>query len=414
MKQQILSNLDKPAELEKFYRVSRTEFRNEFNSIYPEISGNPLADFWHERLNYDSSEISWGTRKEIILVILASLFTGIIAKIPDYLSVSEEFFYPRNAGFIVIPMLMAYFSWQNKLTRKKIIMIFTAVLFSILFINLLPDNQSSDTLRLSCIHMVLFLWFLLGISFIGNQMNNYESRLDYLRYNADLIVITTIILISGAILTGLTIGLFSLIDLNAEYFFKNYVIFFALPAAPLAGTYIIRKNPQLVNKVSPVIAKIFSPLVLITLVVYLAAMIVSEKDPYNDREFLITFNGLLVGVMALILFSVAESSRTNKNRFGIIILFLLSLVTIIVNGVALSAILFRISEWGITPNRLAVLGGNILILLNILLVTFKIFRIIVNKSVPEDIERAISSFLPVYLVWVMIVTFVFPFVFGFR
>ncbi|MEX2568811.1 MAG: hypothetical protein WD431_22910, partial [Cyclobacteriaceae bacterium] len=39
------------------------------------------------------------------------------------------------------------------------------------------------------------------------------------------------------------------------------------------------------------------------------------------------------------------------------VLLLLSAVTIIVNGITLSAILFRISEWGITPNRAAVLGG---------------------------------------------------------
>ncbi|GAB1374555.1 hypothetical protein MASR1M46_14410 [Bacteroidales bacterium] len=71
------------------------------------------------------------------------------------------------------------------------------------------------------------------------------------------------------------------------------------------------------GKVSPVIAKIFSPLVLIMLLVFLSAMAFSGKDPYNDREFLIIFNALLVGVMAIIFFSVAESSSGGAmQRYG--------------------------------------------------------------------------------------------------
>jgi NhaP-type Na+/H+ or K+/H+ antiporter len=78
------------------------------------------------------------------------------------------------------------------------------------------------------------------------------------------------------------------------------------------------------------------------LVIYLAATIFSGKDPYHDREFLLLFNGLLIGVMALIFFSVAETTPTSKSSTQILILFLLSAVTVLVNGIALSAVLFRI------------------------------------------------------------------------
>src|SRR5690606_19374915 len=225
----------------------------------------------------------------------------------------------------------------------------------------------------SCLHLTLFLWSLLGFAFVGNTGNNEGKRLGYLKYNGDLLVITALILIAGGIMTGITIGLFSLIGYNIEVFYVEYVVVFGLPAAPILGTYLTQINPQLVGKVSPVIAKIFSPLVLVMLVIYLLAMIYSGKDPYNDREFLLVFNALLIGVMAIIFFSIAESTKTIKSQLEIWILFLLSVVTIIVNGVALSAILFRISEYGITPNRAAVLGGNGLILINLLLVTSQLF-----------------------------------------
>jgi hypothetical protein len=211
-----------------------------------------------------------------------------------------------------------------------------------------------------------------------------------------------------------TIGLFSLIGFNIEKSYFEYVVIFTLPAAPVIGTYLTQTNPQLVGKVSPVIAKIFSPLVLVMLVIYLSAIPYSGKDPYNDRDFLLIFNALLIGVMAIIFFSVAETSRAGKNRGEAWILFLLSVVTIIVNSIALSAILFRIAGGGITPNRAAVLGSNVLILVNLLLVTWQLFRVISKKAGISGVGKVIAIYLPVYVVWIAIVTFLFPLFFGFK
>src|SRR5688500_8683873 len=108
MKNEILNHLNDPGQLEKLYRTNKAPFAQEFRAIYPELKGNPLADFWIERLNYESDDISWGTGRDLLLVLLASLVAGFIAKIPAYLPIEEEFFYPRNIGFIVFPLLTAY------------------------------------------------------------------------------------------------------------------------------------------------------------------------------------------------------------------------------------------------------------------------------------------------------------------
>ena len=414
MKDEIRTHLNDPRQLEKMYRTNKVPFKREFSTLYPELKGNTLADFWNERLNYESDEINWGTGRELLFVVIASLVAGFIAKTPRIFQINEEFFYPRNIGFIIFPALMAYFAWKNKLSTGKIAFIVGSTLVGLIFINSLPDVQKSDTLILSCLHILLFLWSVLGFAFVGEKRNDVEKRLSFLRYNGDLVVITTLILIAGAIMTGLTIGLFSLIGYNIEEFYLEYVVVFGLPAAPILGTYLTQTNPQLVGKVSPVIAKIFSPLVLLMLVIYLVAMVYSGKDPYNDREFLLIFNALLIGVMAIIFFSIAETSKTTKSQTEILVLFLLSVVTIIVNGIALSAILFRISEWGITPNRAAVLGGNVLILINLLLVTVQLYWVFSKKSNITGVGKAIAFYLPIYFLWTIIVTFIFPLIFGFK
>lgn len=414
MKDEILTHLNDPGQLEKLYRTNKVTFKREFGRIYPQLKGNTLADFWNERLKYESEEINWGTGRELLLVIIASLVAGIIAKLPVILTINEEFFYTRNIGFIVFPLLTVYFAWKNKLSASKIVFIVVATLAGLIFINLLPDVKKSDTLILSCLHLGLFLWSVLGFAFTGEQRNNEEKRLGFLRYNGELVVMTTLILIAGGILSGITVGLFSLIGFNIEeFYFQNFAIF-GLAAAPILGTYLTQTNPHLVGKVSPVIAKLFSPLVLVMLVVYLIAIVYSGKDPYKDREFLLIFNALLVGVMAIIFFSVAETSKMTKSSTEIWVLSMLSVVTIVVNGVALSAILFRISEWGITPNRTAVLGGNVLILINLLLVTVQLFKVLSKKTDITGVGKAIAFYLPVYIVWTIIVTFIFPFIFGFK
>lgn len=414
MREEIINNLENPRQLEKLYRDNKSAFKREFNLIFNDIQENLAAQVWNERLNFENEEISWGTNNELIFIIVAALIAGLIAKIPDLTTMKADYFYPRNIAFIVFPLLTAYFSWKQKIQGKKLIISLTAILISILYINILPNNDKSDTLALACIHLPIFLWTVLGFSFVSDNPKSNQRRLDFLRYNGDLVVMTTIILIAGAILTSITLGLFSLIDIKIEEFYFKYVVVWGLAASPIVGTYLVRTNPQLVNKVSPVIAKVFTPLVLVTLVIYLFAVIGTGKDPYNDRDFLLIFNMLLIGVMAIILFSIAETSKNAGSKTGTILLLALSIVTIIVNGIALSAILFRISEWGITPNRLAVLGGNILILTNLLMVTIKLFKATRNKSETENIEKSITSFLPFYSLWTILVTFIFPIIFNFK
>ena len=413
MKNDIFIHLDNPKELERLYRQNKTQFKQSFLDVYPEIKDKPIALFWKARLEDSKEEIQFGSKKELIFVVIAALIAGLIAKLPSFVSIGEEFFYTRNVGFIVFPTLIAYFSWKNNLGIQKWIFFGGIALISLLFINLFPNEPNSDTLTLSCIHLLLFLWSLLGFSFVG-EAGNPLKRLDFLRFNGDFVVMSTLILIAGGITTGITIGLFSLIGYQIEDFYFNNVVVVGLAAVPLVATFLTQTNPQLVSKVSPVIARIFSPIVLIMLVIYLFAIFYSGKDPYNDRDFLLLFNALLIGVMAIIFFSVAEATNSEKGRTEKWILFLLSVVTILVNAIALSAILFRISTWGITPNRLAVLGSNVFILMNLLLVTFKLYGVVAKKSNIAEVGGQIAIFLPVYVLWTSFVTFILPFLFNFE
>jgi hypothetical protein len=414
IKQEIFNNLDNPKQLEILYRKDKTAFRKVFNSIYPDLTTNSVAQIWHERLNYKQEELNWGKKNELVFILVAALIAILITQIPQFFQVDNEQFYARNIGFLAFPMLTFYFFWKQNLAIDKLIFPLLSILFSAIYINAMPFSRKADTLLLTCIHLPIFLWSVLGYSFLGDQLNSTEKRIGFLKYNGNAVVMCAIIVLSGILFSIITMGLFKLLGFHMEEFYFKYIVLSGLAATPIVGSYLVQNNPELVNKISPVIAKIFTPLVFLVLLMFLIAIIYSGKDPYKDRDFLIVFNALLIGVMAIILFSITESSKNKTQKIHLIILFGLSLLTIIDNGIALSAIAFRLSEYGISPNRLAVMGGNLLIFIHLLLVAHKLYLLLIGKCELEKVEKAIALFLPIYFIWAAIVAFIFPILFHFK
>jgi hypothetical protein len=413
MENEIKININNPKQLEKLYREHKGAFMIAFNNIYQELINEPAAQAWNERLNYKDEHITWGSKNEIIFIVVAAFVGGLIAKMPSFLGVEYDVYMSKNIGFVVFPILTAYFIWKQQLSMTKLILPLILFLGSAIFVNSLPYNEKSATFILSTIHLPIFLWSILGYAFIGGDLNNNQKKIAFLKFNGNFIVMTGLIFISGMFFTGITLALFELLKMDIQTFYFEQIAVWALAAMPMLSTYLIQNNPELVNKISPTIAKIFTPIVFVTLLVFLSALMYTGKDIYNDRNFLLVFNAVLIGVMAIILFSLTEATNNTSSKFNLIILLGLALLAIIANAIALSAILFRLSEFGLSPNRIAVLGANLLVFIHLLLVSYGLFKNLKGKASIQDVEGDIALFIPVYAVWAAFVTFIMPFIFKF-
>lgn len=367
-----------------------------------------------DTLNKSNQEMSWGRKNEIAIIGFFIFLAGCIAKIPDILSIRQDYFYQRNFSFIVFPFLIAYYAWKQNLNWRQLMLPIAVMLFAVIYINCWPIGTQADSYVQACIHMALMLWMMFGFSYAGANWRDEKKAIAFLRYNGDLIVMGSIIVLSGILFIALSVGLFKLIDVKIDALLEHYILVWGLPAVPIIANFLVSNNPHFVNRISPVIAKIFTPFVLLMLTLFLVTIVYTGKYPYNDRSFLLVFNALLIGVMALILFSTAEATQYAKHSIQIYIVFCLSLVTIIINGIALSAILFRIIEFGWTPNRVAALGGDMLILSHLIMVTMQLFSYIKNKATIDAIEKSIVNFMPVYFIWAAQVTFLLPLIFHFK
>ena len=208
LSEDIKNNIAHPAELEKLYRKNKSSFHNAFNAVFPDLKDELTAQIWNERLNHTQEKISWGNKNELILVIILSLVAGFLAKIPDYTGYSEELFYSRNIALLVFPLLVFYFSWKQNTGINKLLLAVLLIIASALYINLLPQSTTSDTIILACIHLPLFLWAIWGYIFVDGDLKKSEKKISFLRYNGDFLVMVAVILLSCIIFTAITFGMF--------------------------------------------------------------------------------------------------------------------------------------------------------------------------------------------------------------
>lgn len=367
-----------------------------------------------EKTGHDHTTIAGITFNDILVIVIISFLSGLLILLPRYTNINpaDVLFYEKNAALIAFLGLSLYAVIVKKLFKLEWLLILLGFyIIPAIFINLLPSDKTSQPIILACIHLPLLLWCVYGLIYVDFEIRNPMKRVDFIRHNGDMAILGALLLLAGMILAGFTIGLFSSIDLKIEKFYSEYIAIWGVVAAPAITAFIIHHYPKLTSKIAPIIATLFSPLVLITLTVYLAAVVFTGKDPYTDRDFLIMFNLMLVGVMGIIVFSISEASDERKRRFNEIVLFALSIVTLVTDLVALSAIFYRLGEFGVTPNRVAVLGSNILVLGNLILITIDLFKVNFRHGSIEKVNITTARYLPAYMLWTIVVVFGFPLIF---
>lgn len=421
----IKKNLNNYKELESVYRKDKKRFKKAINSLHGKVD-NKVIEVWYNRLNFETERTFTINKKEILIVILLGLFSGFISKTPDIFNlewytfnpegfkindVTEETFYSRNISFIIFPALCFYYFLKDKFSIKYLVIYALILIISSLFINSFPYDENSDVFDLILLHMPIFSWLIFGLSYLGNDLKDPLKRLNFLRLNGDFIIVGGVIFLSGLLFSGITISLFEIIGIDIAENYFDYFGIWALSSLPVVTVFVVTKIPDLVKKVSSLIANIFTPLVVLMLILYLPSMFFSEFDPFKDRDSLMTMNILNISVMALVVFSLS-SFKDLVSNFKINSVLALSVLTIIVNIVCLVAIVGRLFDMGFTPNRLTVLGANLLILINLFYVFFSLVKGKSNEDKVLNVKHSIGKYLPIYGIWFAVVIFILPLLFS--
>jgi len=112
--------------------------------------------------------------------------------------------------------------------------------------------------------------------------------------------------------------------------------------------------------------------------------------------------------MAIVIFSFIEVNNTLQ-RWTIISTGLLVCSTLVLDGIVLWGIGLRtLDEWGLTPNRIVVLGSNLLIFVHLVWILIGIVQIIRLHEPIRTLHSKLVGYFPIYGAWSAFVVFLLP------
>jgi hypothetical protein len=367
---------------------------------------------------------------ETLIVLSLAVAAALAVKVPALfglpLSPDQEVpaFYFRNASLFVFPLLTIYFLWKRGSGVATGLWLGLPFAVAAVFANVYPfrnperlDNfpVASDTQVLTAVHLPIALWMMaVGVAYVGGRWFSSGRRMDFVRFSGELAIYYVLIALGGGVLTGFTVMMFTAIGMNPGWFIGGWLIPCGAAGAVIIGSWLVEAKQSVIENMAPVLTRLFTPLFTLLLLVFLATMAWTGSPINVKREVLIGFDLLLAVVVGLVLYAASARDPQAPPDFFDGLQLLLVVSALVVDGVALAAIAARISEFGFTPNRVAALGENLILLVNLAWSAWLYASFLRHRGSFAALERWQIAYLPVYAVWAALVVVMFPPVFGYR
>ena len=359
------------------------------------------------------------SRNEMLVVLGLAVAAALAVKVPVLfgfpLSPQEEPppFYFRNASLFAFPLLAIYFLWKRGSNMASGLWLALPFAAGAVFANIYPF-RAGDTQRLTALHLPIALWLAVGFAYVRGRWFADGGRMNFVRFSGELFIYYVLIALGGGVVTAFTFMLFSAIDMNPEWFVGPWLIPCGAAGAVIIGSWLVEAKQSVIENMAPVLTRLFTPLFTILLLSFLVTMAWTGNPINVKREVLIGFDLLLAVVVGLVLYAASARDPQAPPDFFDGLQLLLVVSALAVDAVALTAIAQRISEFGFTPNRVAALGENLILLVNLAWTAWLYAAFVRQRGSFAELERWQIAYLPVYAVWAALVVVLFPPLFGFR
>lgn len=409
----------KGLETDEAFLISAKRIGN-LDALAREFGRGAAEELWKRLvLAPESRESRRAERRELLVLVILSALAGLSSKIPALFGTSFsasafEGAYLLNASFFFVPFACAGCLLASKAGWKSFLAYACFFGAPALALNLMPWAARSQTQVLSSVHLPFFLWLGLIPAYCGPAWKDARRRMDFLRWTGESFLYAVLLGCGVMVLNLFVIGLLSSIGVDARDFCMEWVLPVLGFACPVAAARLAQAKRNVIENIAPVLARIFGPLFLLAMVAFLIAMPISGGDFFADRDVLIGFDLMLALVVGLILYSISARDERESASFPDYVNAALALAALAVDSVALWAILGRISEGGFTPNKIAALGENLVLFVDLAGLAFFQIRALARKGGHADVSRWQTAMLPPIFAWMGTVAIVFPLAFRFR
>jgi hypothetical protein len=320
----------------------------------------------------------------------------------------------RNIGVFVLPFLAGYFARRRQLDTRRWVITAAPFVLVTLVVNLYPYRAGSATELLVALHLPVVLWFAVAYPYMGGTTGSHERRMDFVRFTGEWVIYYVLIALGGGVLLLLTGLILEPIGTDLAERVVEWVLPSGAAGAVIVAAWLVESKQHVVENMAPVLTMLFTPLFAVMLTVAAATYAVSGVAGAFDRELLGVFDALLVVVLGLVLY--AMSAREPSSPAGLMDrLQLLAVASaLVLDLLVLGAMVARIGDLGLTPNRAAALGLNIVLLVNLAGTAWLSMRFLTGRIAFHRLERWQTSYLPVFALWAATVVAILPPLFGFK
>ena len=280
-----------------------------------------------------------------------------------------------------------------------------------------PERLGSLAL-LSAIHLPALTWLVMGVAVLGRVEDPLE-RFAAVVKSIEVLVTGAIYAGVVAIFSGVTVGLLTALQVKLPQPVVQGAFAFLLgliPVLAVASVYDPGLRPAAqrfgagVTRIFFIVARLFLPLTLLVLLL-VAAILPSRFGVLSEnRGTLMIFNAMLFAVMLLIVGATPLRADDLAPRDAAWLrrgIAALAFAAAVVGAYALAAVLSRTAQGGLTPNRLTVVGWNVVNLVALLLLLLRQLRA-GHEGWVRALHVAFGEGLALYALWSAFVLVALP------
>ncbi|WP_304353656.1 hypothetical protein [Brachyspira innocens] len=287
------------------------------------------------------------------------------------------------------------------------------------------DIMSADNNFIFFIHTILNKNLFLDIIFFimttlsFNEYKNYKNISEVFTFSANMIIYSVFYSIFLSII--FMIVFVFIINLFKDFFINTFsdtsliinifvlFIFYIFAFTPFIIYNIYKKDMKYKN-ISIYFSRIMMYISLYNIVKYLFTMTMPYNSPYDIRINFILYN-VATTIGAVNLFFVRIDYKASI--FTKIVYIIFPVITFIFNIIIFSSIIYRIKEYGISPNKLTLIFTNMIILVYFILTIIDNIKSLKKLCTIKNIKSIIltnnrSCYVYVYGIIAFIICFIMP------
>ncbi|WP_295161740.1 hypothetical protein [uncultured Brachyspira sp.] len=366
-----------------------------------------------------------------LIIIFLGIISSFTISVSIFIISNKDAFIFRNIFFSYSNIfyffsLSLIFYINKNFNLKNILIIF--LLFTFIFIvSLSTDfltsifsmhNPNMQIYIIKYVFSALIFFIIMALSYNGFEVINSKSISEFFTFFADILIFSGLIVFLLSVIFVIFIAIV-MFFIHIDYAYQEIILKLIITVCSFISAlfpflvYIIYKKIK--TNISIYLSRILMPFSLLFIFILLIFLLMPDIRPYNNRVVFMLYNIMLAIIVLNLLFVRADYK---SGIFTKALYIVLPIITILFDVLVLTSSLYRLIEYGISPNKITLIGTNLIMLGNLIFITFfniKSVLIVFKKTdnIPDIKEITIGDtksmlYIYVYGIWAFIVCFIMP------